>query len=198
MDKYYVYQHLVKGKVIYVGFGHDKRAWSYKGRSAAWHKVTVKGFEVEIIESGLTSKRARDLEHYYINGYFELGYKLVNTMLGRQHSIESRKKLSVSHMGQSRPFTEEHRKNISIALTGRKLTEQHKLNVGLGGKGKHIDTEATRLQRSLSHKGKQPGWYKDKEQTKLVAAKISATLKNRNYENRFERIIEKQLQYRFN
>jgi hypothetical protein len=179
-NKFYVYQHLVKGKVVYVGQGSGRRAWDNKNVA------------VEILKENMTRQEARDLEHYYINGYLRLGYKLTNIMLGKKHSPETRLKSSLSHMGQSRPFTPEHRAALSKALTGKKLTEEHRRNVSLGGIGKHVDTEATRLKRIASHKGKQPGWY-GTDQQKDVANKISATLKSRNFENRFEKIIERQM-----
>lgn len=196
MNNYFVYQHLVKGKVILVGMGTGMRYLDTKARPSNYRALTKAGFTYEILHKGLSKQHARDLEHYYINGYFQMGIKLCNVMLGKNHSESTKQKSSLSHMGQSRPFTKEHRTNISKALTGKKLSDEHKKNIGRTSLGRTWGG-ASKLKMSNTIKGKNHYHYGGlvTDQTK---AKISNTLKERNFQNRLDKMIERQSMSLFN
>lgn len=80
---FYVYVHKrPDGSIFYVGKGRDDRAWVKKSRNRHWSNVVNKygGFDVEIIESGLTEPEAFAKEHNLI---VELGIEnLTNQTLG--------------------------------------------------------------------------------------------------------------------
>lgn len=69
--------------------------------------------------------------------------------LGHKHSEETKKRIGLSSKGIKRkPFTEEHKKNLSKSnpkcWLGRKHTEEEKRKIGLGNKGKIISEEHKR------------------------------------------------------
>ena len=77
----------------------------------------------------------------------------VSPMKGKQHSDETRKKMSESHKGKhvgknnfmfGKKLSDEHKKKISTSLSGRTLSESHKRHLSNAAKGKtfsekHID-----------------------------------------------------------
>ena len=97
--------------------------------------------------------------------------KLSEAGKGRVHSIEARKKMSISQMGKKnhnygksaseetrrkmsisqkgRKHSEETRMNISKALTGRIFSEEHKKNMSLAFKGRFV-SEETRKKLSIA------------------------------------------------
>lgn len=72
MEEYYVYKHLKKGtdEVFYIGKGKGKRAyWPYQ-RNDHWHNTVAKyGYDVIIIEDGLSEADAFALEIDLITQY---------------------------------------------------------------------------------------------------------------------------------
>lgn len=79
------------------------------------------------------------------------------TKLSYKLSEETRQKMSKAHLGKKR--TEEHKRNMSIAMKGFKrspFTEEHKLKLSQSHLGQKCSPE-TRLKMSLSGKGKNKG-----------------------------------------
>lgn len=87
---YYVYIHLDNetGVPFYVGRGKGKRAFSKKGRSAAWHERVdslSKSYSVEIVKDNLTEDESCECEMELIEKYGRLSDKtgtLVNVLEG--------------------------------------------------------------------------------------------------------------------
>ena len=80
----------------------------------------------------------------------------------RKHTEETRQKMSESQLKRL-PFTEEHRRNMSISGSGRIFTEEHKRNISnaltglpINPKCIYIRTEETRLKASESAKNRPP------------------------------------------
>ena len=94
-------------------------------------------------------------------------------MLGKHHSLETRRKQSNVHKGKIR--TEEHCKNLSIALTGKHPTDETRLKLSESHKGKY-PTDETRRKLSESHRGDKHPFY-GKHHTKETCTKISNALK---------------------
>lgn len=117
-----VYQHrrLDDNEIFYIGIGKtEKRAYSKNGRNKYWNRVALKaGYEVDILFEGLTWSEACNKEKELIK---EHGRKdlntgmLVNMTSGGEGTLEIVKLLS-----------EEHRKNISIAMVGKFQSEEKK------------------------------------------------------------------------
>jgi len=69
MDKYYVYQHLDSGSVVYVGKGSFDRAWSLKRANEEhinWMKQKLPYLDVDIVESNLAEEDALEMERQLI------------------------------------------------------------------------------------------------------------------------------------
>tara|TARA_R110000868_G_scaffold25423_2_gene99141 strand:- start:4987 stop:5649 length:663 start_codon:yes stop_codon:yes gene_type:complete len=90
---------------------------------------------------------------YATNGCFGISMKGKNNpFYGKKHNENSKNKMSKARTGKKRPFSEEHKRNISKAVTEsyddalrEKRSKVHK--------GK-IVSEETRKKMSISHKGK--------------------------------------------
>lgn len=93
--------------------------------------------------------------------------------LGKHHSLETRRKQSESHKGKIR--TEEHCRNLSIALTGKHHTPETCIKLSESHKGKHPTAE-TRVKLSESRRGSKHPFY-GKHHTEETCAKISNALK---------------------
>ena len=81
VDKHYVYKHVGKGEVVYIGKGTKERAWSSHTRSPQ-HKQWMKDCDiftaVQPIETDLTEKEAILLERtliYELQPKFNVGLK---------------------------------------------------------------------------------------------------------------------------
>lgn len=94
--KYYVYSHInpINDEIFYIGKGCDKRAWSKSGRNKFWNNIVNQyGFEVKIIEQGLTSEESNQIEIFFIKkiGRKDLGLgPLVNMTDGGYSAIDYR------------------------------------------------------------------------------------------------------------
>jgi len=63
--KYYVYQHLYKNTIFYVGKGCNQRAWDSGSRNEMWLDFVnsiAKEYEVRIIAANLSEKEALAIE----------------------------------------------------------------------------------------------------------------------------------------
>jgi hypothetical protein len=81
MIKYYVYKHVDKEEVVYIGMGKIGRAWSYNKRNPEhkkWMETCDTFKDVQPIEKGLTQQEARELEQtliYELQPKFNVGLK---------------------------------------------------------------------------------------------------------------------------
>lgn len=74
--------------------------------------------------------------------------------VGKFHSQETKEKISKAKSGvKSKPFSEEHRRNISLGKTGIPRSEETKKKLSEAGKGKTLSPEA-RLKLSIFFSGK--------------------------------------------
>jgi hypothetical protein len=76
---YYIYLHikLETGEPFYIGKGKDKRCYSKQNRSNHWNNIVNKnGYDIILIEEGLTDKEAMQREIYWIKriGRNDLGF----------------------------------------------------------------------------------------------------------------------------
>ena len=79
--KYYVYTHIntTTNVVFYVGKGFGDRCVSTHGRSKYWHRIVNKyGYDIMILEDGLTNIESLEREIYWIN---RIGRKINNGSL---------------------------------------------------------------------------------------------------------------------
>jgi len=169
---YYVYIHYNKltNEPFYVGKGKGYRMNQKYGRNNDWKKIVSQfGFYVKLIAENLTNSDANKTEIKYIKELRDNGILLVN-------------KTSGGGSGGSIIFTEEHKKNLSVALKGKntwsknrklsnahkeillncikgntnnkgkKFSEEHKLKIAESNKGKKFSEEHIK-KLSESHKG---------------------------------------------
>ena len=173
------YEHLMlQGEPFYVGYGHNNRVYKHfqniKNISNPHKTNKIKsiikdGYDknsiIHIFKENLTKEEATNLE-------IELIYKigrhnlkegpLTNltsggdggaTMTGKNHSEETRQKISKSKKNQKRIFTDTWCKNIGLAATGRKHSEETKGKISDSNKGKKVSKE-TREKISNGNIGK--------------------------------------------
>jgi hypothetical protein len=113
MQDFYVYIHrkATTGEVFYVGKGQGDRAYSYRNRNDWWLNIAMKhGVHVDVVLDGLQEWYALELEKDLIclHGRCDIGTgTLVNMTDGGEgisgliHSEESKKKMSVSKLGNT-------------------------------------------------------------------------------------------------
>ena len=131
---FYVYAYLREdGTPYYIGKGHERRAWKsrYPTRKPKEKRLIV------VLECNLTELGALALERRYINWYGRIdnGTGILRNMTdggegtigctspnkGKAFSEETRKKLSLSHLGKKiGPLSEDHKDKISKSKTGKK------------------------------------------------------------------------------
>lgn len=116
--------------------------------------------------------------------------KLASTWLGRKHSDEAKKKMSIAKKGKTTwnkgvPMSEAAKKKLSESKKGKTLTAEHKKKISESGRGRKHSTKAkekigrahrgkivgdeTRSKLSKSLKGKQPwnkGLSKDEQEAR--------------------------------
>lgn len=105
------------------------------------------------------------------------------SQMGKIISEEVRKNMSLAHQGQvswakGKPFSDEHKENISNALTGRKLSDDVCKKMSSSKMG-HITTKETRQKISAANKGK-IGHMTGKTQTAEARNKISLSQKGKS------------------
>lgn len=145
---YTIYRHITldTNKTFYIGIGNKERPYNKWRRNKFWKSIVKKhGLEIQVLKSDLTWEDACELEINLISFYgrrdLGKGY-LTNLTDGgdgtsnKAHSEETRRKMSES--GKKKIFTENHRKNLSIANSG----------VNHVNFGKHLN-ESTRKKLSI-------------------------------------------------
>jgi group I intron endonuclease len=113
----------------------------------AMREIGVEHFRIILIKpSPCSSKAELEAEEYRVmkemkdNGEilynFMMGTTETQPMFGKNHTEETKQKISEKHMGRSHPHTIETKKKISISLKGRVFTEGHKRNISKSKEGK--------------------------------------------------------------
>ena len=113
MDKYYVYKHTDRGKVVYIGMGTKGRAWEVKWRSPEHSKFLVKCLHKNISSIKIikyfdnklnTYKYETKLINYYkpkYNKTWTQAYKdSISPNKGRKMSLATKTKISESLKGE--------------------------------------------------------------------------------------------------
>lgn len=118
MDKnitnFYVYAHLIDGKIFYIGskYGKNKREYDTTNRPDDWYEIVNKNngkFDVEILQYCKSKNECIALELQLIQKYHDIGLA--------QASHQDKRGIAL---------TDEQKVNISNGLKGRKLSEEHK------------------------------------------------------------------------
>jgi hypothetical protein len=112
MDKYYVYKHTDRGKVVYIGMGTKGRAWEVYKRSPEHSKFLVKCLHKNISSIKIikyfdnkldTYKYEAKLINYYKPKYnltWTKAYKDSISPKGRKVSLATKTKISESQKGE--------------------------------------------------------------------------------------------------
>jgi hypothetical protein len=108
---------------FYVGSTNDWR------RRLKEHKAFFgKGITLDLLEEGAGTRADRDAaEHYWIESFRQLGYKLANRTEGGDGGIETP--------------SAETRARLSEAMKGRVFTAEHRAKIGKAHRGKTISQE---------------------------------------------------------
>jgi hypothetical protein len=153
---------------IYIGQDKNNRV-NYLG-SGDLIKLSIKkygkeNFTKEILRICESQDELNYYEKHYISSYNStdktVGYNISfggtnGTMFNRQHSYETKQKMSVSHLGKEK--SDKHKENISKSLTGKKMSDETKQKMSNSnlyiGKQKGGLSEETKLKISKSKTGK--------------------------------------------
>lgn len=170
---FYTYLHVRAddGLVFYVGKGQGKRASSYDGRNAHWHRTEKKhGIIVRIVAHWIDERDAFEHERQLIAEYRAAGHPLCNKtdggdgISGYRHKPETRAKWA------NRTNSPEHRAAIRAANTGIVRSPEFRAKISAALIGRPVSAE-TRAKISAAHKGR--------KLTEEARAKISASLAGR-------------------
>lgn len=138
-----VYFHVnpVKREIFYVGIGIERRPYSDRNRNKYWHNIVNKyGYNVVIIEKGLTLQEAFKRERFYIKLIGRKDLKLgtlVNMTNGGEGSdgykhneeavIKMKKaRANFKHTEETKAKLKKSCKGKNTWMTGRKLSEETK------------------------------------------------------------------------
>jgi len=129
----YKITNLVNGKV-YIGQSRDiekrwnKHRWASHNSHlrAALDKYGFENFSFEILEE-TTQDTLNEREEYYVKLYEATdplrGYNKIEGGIQGRPTIESRKRMSESHLGKPHPHTEEQNRKLSEALKGHSVSD---------------------------------------------------------------------------
>lgn len=193
---YYIY--LIVNKVnfkTYVGQRKSNKKWnedSYMGSGKllklAQKKYGIENFEKFLIQYCSTKEEVNEAEKFWIKEYRSRGKaqyniadggqggnlgeevikKRAETLRGRHHSEEHKRKISEAKKGKHHPHSEETKKKISEAVKGKKRkphSDETKKKLSEAHKGKH-HSEETRKKMS-------------KPRSEEIRKKISETLRGK-------------------
>jgi group I intron endonuclease len=121
---------------------HSARNGSFYYLHRAMRKYGIENFKIEEVCRPPSYELLSALEKWYIGFYksndSKFGYNLTTGgegTVGYKFSEEQLKKLSLSHLGQSRLHSEETKRKMSQAKMGIKLSEEHRKNLSESHKG---------------------------------------------------------------
>ena len=141
---YYVYSHIdSNGKCFYIGKGQGDRAKHSWGRTDIWNERAKDGFESLILVNNLTEEKAYELEWKFGEqiGWENLCNQRIELGCGSNqhtHNEATRKKISEALKGKKKPFSEEHKKNMSIAQKKKVMPKSMSENISKALKGRKI------------------------------------------------------------
>jgi group I intron endonuclease len=129
-------------------------------------------------------------EQYFIdfyNPWFNT-CKIAGSQLGLKRSKESKKRMSVKHMGLKTALGYKHSEEAKIKMKGRNVSEETRKKISVGNKGRKASFE-TRQKMSISFTGRKyasprPKEVYDKIANKRRGQKMSAEFCKRNSEMR--------------
>lgn len=179
---YSVYKHIAPNGKVYIGQTKSNPAslrWRYPQFAykdcpkflRAIHKYGWDNFVSQVIETGLSLEEANKLEQYYIKQYDSVnsGYNLQSggdnfkhssetiekirvASIGKIMSVESRKKMSLTHKDM---MTKEYRNILSKKSSGWAHTDEAKKKISMRSKGNKYNlgrkaSAETRAKMSIS------------------------------------------------
>lgn len=118
----------------------------------AFDKYGFTSFDWEVVEFVARKELLIAREQFWID-FFRPAYNgrpVANSPLGTKHSVETRAKMSAS--AKKRAFSEQHRRNISLAKKGVPMNAEQKKRLSDMNKGKVL-SEETRAKLSAAMKG---------------------------------------------
>ena len=98
----YVYLHINESGVFYVGCGSQRRPWNQSKRSALWKQVADSGYSILIVGE-FSQQDAWEHEKWLI-AHFRPSCNIATggpSSTGFTHAPESRKKISLSQLGEN-------------------------------------------------------------------------------------------------
>lgn len=207
--KYYVYAYLRKnGTPYYIGKGTGNRAWT-KSKREVGKPTDFK--RIIIVEDNLTLTGSLAIERRLIRWYgrIDLGTGILRNQtnggdggkgarLGNILSEETKKKISLAHLGKKRsPMSKESKKKLSASLKGKNVGKIRSKEV----KQKISDTLKGKIRGPLSEETKQK--IKERNLGKIVGPmneehkrKISTALKGRKRSKEHSEKLSKALKGR--
>lgn len=113
---HYTYCHISdkSNQIFYYGKGARERAYCKQHRNPSWHEIAKDGYKVEILAYWATHEEALEHEKFLIWCARDMGIPLVNMTaggqgmlgskhwLGKKHSEESKRKMSLAQKGSKR------------------------------------------------------------------------------------------------
>jgi len=117
--QHYTYAHLstADNSIFYIGKGQKKRAYVKGGHNAEWKKIADQGYKIEILAQWTTADEAYEHERLLVSCAKDLKWPIVNiseggkgylnnkVWLGKKHSVESRKKMSIAQIGKKHAYS---------------------------------------------------------------------------------------------
>ena len=211
MQEYYVYKHTTPSNKIYIGItkdyikrwrnglGYYRNKYFYAIQKYGWNNI-----KHEILFEGLSKEEAEQKEIALIAKYKsnqrEFGYNHAiggGVNCGYKLSMETRNKLSKSHMGlisgnKGKHLTKEQKEKLSKALkgksgywTGKQRSEETKKKISIANSGNHINVGDANYwynkHFSEEHKRKISEANKGKVFTETHKKHLSNAIKGRKY-----------------
>lgn len=162
----------------------------------AWQKYGEDAFRFEVLEVVEDAAKLVEREQWWIDrlGTVKNGFNLrprASTNLGSKRSEESRANMSAAQRGRTcKPFTEEHRRNLSEANRGKVFSEEHRRKLSEAASKRRFGplTEEHKQKISSTQKGRE-GRPHDEE----TRRKMSETRRGRKMSEEAKRKISEAL-----